>query len=123
MKNKYFIAVIFLMLTVLMTGCSDERFVADAPLSEDEVIAYAQAKIYEETGDRVKAEIVAKNQLQCTTLWFDGPVAYQNVENGSEYELKITSKDNEDIVARAYYKNGYTVYNEDSGHGGYKQET
>lgn len=122
MKNKYFIAVIFLMLTVLMTGCSDERSVADAPLSEDEVIAYAQAKIYEETGDRVKAEIVAKNQLKRTTLWFDGPVAYQNVENGSEYELKITSKDNEDIVARAYYKDGYTVYDEDSGPGGYKQE-
>ena len=122
MKNKTLIAVVSLILTLLLTGCGYDRLVAEDPLSEDEVIAYAEAKIYEETGDRVTAEIVTKEDLRACTVWFDGPVAYQSVENGSEYELKITSDEDKNIVARAYYEDGYTVYDKDYGPGGSKTE-
>lgn len=128
-RKLLYITIISVILAVLLAGCSynkkekkKDRYIAETPLSEDEVVAFIQEKIYEETGDQVTAEIVSKEQLRYATIWFDGPLAYTNVENGSEYAFKITSKENKDIVASAYYQDGFTHYDKDSDTASYIEE-
>ena len=113
MKNKNLWSIILIsILAFLMTGCENEKMVADNPLSEEEIIEYAQERIYEETGDEVTVEIVSKKQMTACVLWIDGPVAYEDVEGGHEYELKITSVKDKNIVTNGYYKDGYITYDE-----------
>ena len=112
MFNKKHIALLSLCVTLLMTGCGYDRIVVDDPLSEAEIIKFAQEKVKDETGDDVTVEIVSKKQMQIATMWLDGPMNYQNVEGGHEYELKITSAKDKSIVTNGYYKDGYIIYDE-----------
>ena len=111
-KNKLWGIILLIISVLLMTGCENEKMVAENPLSAEEVIKYAQERIYEETGDEVTVEIVSKEQLRVSTLWLDGPIAFDDVEDGYEYELKITSVKDKNIVSSGYYKDGYTTYDE-----------
>ena len=65
--RKNCLAVILLLLLVLMAGCGYDMIVADDPLSEDEVIAFVEKKIKDETGDEVTAKIVSKDNLRVPT--------------------------------------------------------
>ena len=113
-KNKLWSIILIIISALLMTGCENEKMVADNPLSEDEIIKYAQERIYEETGDEVTVEIVSKKQMQVPIMWIDGPIGYEDVEGGHEYELKITSVKNKNIVSTGYYQDGYITYDEDT---------
>ena len=106
---KKLIIVVPFILILLLTGCGYDKIIVDSPLSEDEIIAYAQKQIYEETGDTVTVEIVSKKQLRVPTAWMDGPIAYQNVTDGTEYELKIIN-DKIGFEASGSYKDAYFVY-------------
>ena len=109
MNIKKLIIAVPLILILLLTGCGYDKIIVDSPLSEDEIIAYAQKQIYEETGDTVTVEIVSKKQLRVPTAWMDGPIAYQNVTDGTEYELKIIN-DRIGFEASGTYKDAYYVY-------------
>ena len=123
MRKKIFWKIILIsILTLLLTGCESEKRVVDNPLSEEEIIKYAQERIYEETGDDVIVEIVSKKQMQVANLWFDGPVGYQDVEGGHEYELKITSAKDKNIVSSGYYKDGYITYDGENNTQKYKSD-
>ena len=109
MNIKKLIIVVPFILILMLTGCGYDKIIVDSPLSEDEIIAYAQKQIYEETGDTVTVEIVSKKQLRVPTAWMDGPIAYQNVTDGTEYELKIIN-DRIGFEASGTYKDAYYVY-------------
>ena len=109
MSIKKLIIAVPLILILLLSGCGYDKIIVDSPLSEDEIIAYAQKQIYEETGDTVTVEIVSKKQLRVPTAWMDGPIAYQNVTDGTEYELKIIN-DKIGFEASGTYKDAYYVY-------------
>ena len=68
MNIKKLIIAVPLILILLLTGCGYDKIIVDSPLSEDEIIAYAQKQIYEETGDTVTVEIVSKKQLRVPSL-------------------------------------------------------
>lgn len=110
--KKSFIVSALLIPALLLSGCAFARFVADDPLSDEEVIAYAQEQIYKETGDEVTAEITAKETLMVPTLYIDGGGAYRSVKGAHEYDLKITSKEYSGLVATAFYKDGYILYDQ-----------
>ena len=94
----------------LMAGCGYDMIVADDPLSEDEVIAFVEKKIKEETGDDVTAKIVSKEKLSVPTAWLDGGINYQEVKDGSEYKLEIRNNEDKSVTATANYKDGYIIY-------------
>ena len=110
MFDKRLMVIMSMILTVFLAGCGHDRIVVDNPLSEQEIIELVQEKVYEESGDRVTAEIVSKEQLKKAIMGIDGPFGYQTVEGGTEYELKITNNDDKNIVSKAYYKDGYIIY-------------
>ena len=126
MKGRKLWVIILIIISVfLMSGCDEkskgETYVVDDPLSEDEIIKYVQERIHEETGDVVTVEIVSQKQLRKATGWFDGPIGYRNVEGAHEYELKITSQKDKDIVARGYYADGYITRKKNTTGGGKTQ--
>ena len=116
------IAFVSLILAFLLTGCGNDKIVADDPLSEDEIISYVQEKIHSETGEDVDVEIVSKKQLEVATMWLDGPMNYKKVDGGHEYELEITSKKDKNVVAKGTYKDGYIVYSNKDHPDGVKKE-
>ena len=122
MVKVRFTAVLSLILAILITGCGYDKIVADSPLSEEEIISYVQEKICTETGDDVTAEIVSKKQLEVATAWLDGPMGYQKVTGGHEYELKITNNDDKNVTANATYKDGYIVYDKKSQKNGVRHD-
>ena len=123
MNNIKLIAVVSLIMTVFLTGCRYDMIKVNNPLTEDEIITYVQDRIYEETGDRVTAEIISKRRLRVTTLWIDGPVAQQSVDGGYEYRLEITSRVDKNVVATALYRDGYIIYDKDDYPDGSVSET
>ena len=110
-------------LLLLLTGCDGITAKANDPLSEEEVIQYVCDKIREESGDEVTATIVSKTQLEIPTAWFDGPMGYIDVEGGHSYVLEVKNKEIEEIVANAYYDDGYTEYSSKKTAVGYPRET
>lgn len=123
MVKVRFIAVLSLVIAILFTGCGYDKIVADSPLSEEEIISYVQQKIRTETGDNVTAEILSKKQLEVATAWLDGPMGYQKVTGGHEYELKITNNDDKNVTATGTYKDGYIVYDKKSQKNGVRHES
>ena len=124
--KKLWVIILIIILALLMSGCDGhegegETYVVDDPLSEDEIIKYAQKRIHEETGDVVTVEIVSKEQLRIATMWFDGPMGYRSVEGAHKYKLKITSQKDKDIVGQGYYTDGYITRNKNTT-GGYKTQ-
>ena len=105
-------------LLLLLTGCDGITAKANDPLSEEEVIEYVCDKIREECGDEVTATIVSKTQLEIPTAWFDGPMGYIDVEGGHSYVLEVKNKEIEELVANAYYDDGYTEYSSKKTAGG-----
>lgn len=112
MRRIRLFIIVSLILTLLLTGCSNDKIVVDEPLSEEEIISYVQEKIRNDTGDDVSVEIVSKKQLSVPTMWFDGPMNYQNVSGGHEYELKITNINDESFTAKGTYMDGYIIYSD-----------
>lgn len=123
MVKVRFLVVLSLVMAILFTGCGYDKIVADDPLSEEEIITYVQEKIRSETGDTVTAEIVSKKQLEVATAWLDGPMGYQKVTGGHEYELKITNNDDKNVTATGTYKDGYIVYDKKSQKNGVRHES
>lgn len=122
LKKRICFAVLSVILIVLTAGCGYDEIVADEPLSEDEVIAFVEKKIKDETGDEVTAKIVSKEQQRVPTAWLDGGINYQEVKGGSEYQLEITNKDDKNIVATANYRDGYIIFDKKKYPDGMKKE-
>ena len=105
-----------------MAGCGYDLIMADEPLSEDEVIAFVEKKIKDETGDEVTAKIVSKDKLRVPTAWLDGGINHQEVKGGSEYSLEITNNEDKSVTATANYKDGYIIYDKKKYPDGLKKE-
>ena len=115
MKKRFYLIILLLLLLsslILLSGCGVDKVTVDNPLSEKQIISYIQKTIYNDIGDDVIVEIISKDDLQTCTDWFDGCINYQPVEGGSSYKVRITSKDNIEIIGTGTYYDGYIEYDE-----------
>ena len=110
MIKKVKLLLILIVGTFLLTGCGVDSIKVNNPLNEKEIISYVQKQIYNETGDNVIAKITSKEDLKVCTVWLDDCFYHQKVDNGYSYTLKITNKDNSNIVATGTYNDGYIIY-------------
>ena len=116
MYRKLQSVFIVVMAVFLFSGCSESKNTKREVLhakSDDVLISYVEDQIYYESGDRVTARIVSKEQLRVVTFWFDGPVAYADVLGGHEYEFEIVNNEDDSIVATAHYSDGYICYDDE----------
>lgn len=111
LKNVKLLWIVFIGL-LLLSGCGVDSIKVHNPLTETEIVSYVEQEIYKETGDKVTATIISKENLTVCTAFFDGCVRSQTVDGGHSYKLEIVNVDNRDIAATGTYRDGYIMYDD-----------
>lgn len=109
LKKGNLIILLFLFVIIILGNfLFSNRIRVDNPLSQKEIISYVQKQIYNDTGDDVIVKITNKQQqTYCSSsLCFDE----YKVKGGHIYDLKITNKNNRNIISKGTYEDGY-IYN------------
>ena len=106
-----------------ISGCNKyDKVKVYNPLSEKEIISYVEEEIYNNYGDLTTAKIVSKDVLKICTFGIDTCSHFQDVDGGHSYQLEITNKDNQEIIATATYNDAYIIYDERVANGRFKTD-
>lgn len=94
-------------LIILLCGCEKDNYVANNPLSENEIIKLIKDEVYKKTAEEVDVKIINKENYEICTMWLDNCFGRKKIEGIYSYDIEITQKNNNDIVGSGYYVDGY----------------
>ena len=97
-KKTILVLVLVIIALILLFGRNEKsNYVADNPLTEDEIIELIQNEVYKKTEDEVDAKIINKENYEICTFWLDGCHGGKKIEGIYSYDIEITNKSNNDM--------------------------
>ena len=99
--------ILIITISLVLCGCARNTYIADNPLTKDEIIKLIQDEAYKKTNEEVAVKIISKEKYEICTAWLDECHAKKKIKGVYSYYMEITNKKNKDIVGRGYYHDGY----------------